>query len=147
MRRVQAPQALTCGLFCPFDVVQQGGLEIGVGTPFDHHPRPLPWGQAPQVGQALLGDFGAASLMDQTMPHQTEQLQRIESRAFACLLEELLERCEDIEHPVGTALQALQQTCAHENPAGRPLFADIANTLSDLTDQFGPSASSNPKNH
>jgi hypothetical protein len=45
-------------------------------------------------GQALMGDFGAASFYatgDQTL---ADALQRLEVRAFGCLLEELLDRCD-----------------------------------------------------
>jgi hypothetical protein len=41
-------------------------------------------------GQALLGDFGAASFVPADDPLVARALQRIEVRAFACLLEELL---------------------------------------------------------
>ena len=41
-------------------------------------------------GQALLGDFGAASFVAADDPLVAKALQRIEVRAFSCLLEELL---------------------------------------------------------
>lgn len=43
-------------------------------------------------GNTLLGDFGAASFHD---ADTGDGLQRLEVRAFGCLLEELLERCDD----------------------------------------------------
>ncbi len=46
-----------------------------------------------EAGDALLGDFGAASFFAPEDRQRAEALQRFEVRAFACLLEELLERC------------------------------------------------------
>jgi len=73
-------------------------------------------------GEALLGDFGAASFM----AHDAHALQQIEVRAFGCLLEELLQRCAStrLEN-----LWALQRRCAAENVALRPAFAEIVQTL------------------
>ncbi len=78
-------------------------------------------------GNCLLGDFGAASLLGASHPGQAESLQRIEVRAFACLLEELLERCPTSPSTDVTikALWALQTVCSHSNPRSRPLFATI----------------------
>jgi hypothetical protein len=45
-------------------------------------------------GTALLGDFGAASLPDAAGSVDAGALERIEVRAFGCLLEELTERCD-----------------------------------------------------
>ena len=77
-----------------------------------------------EQGDSLLGDFGAASFI--TVPHQIELLERIEVRAFSCLLQELLGRCTD---PVPVLLTDLQHCCAHADVASRPLFAEICNTL------------------
>jgi hypothetical protein len=44
------------------------------------------------AGHALLGDFGAACFVSDTNAKQARGLERIEVRAFGCLLEELLER-------------------------------------------------------
>ena len=45
------------------------------------------------AGDCLLGDFGAASFFVPEDRTRAEALQRIEVRAFGCLLEELLARC------------------------------------------------------
>ena len=50
------------------------------------------------AGDCLLGDFGAASFFDPA-GGQGSALQRIEARAFGCLLEELLERCQADDQP------------------------------------------------
>jgi hypothetical protein len=84
-------------------------------------------------GNALLGDFGAASFFEPDSQH-AEGLQRIEVRAFACLLEELLERCEadDGAHPELKLLSDLQVRCAQANNNARPLFSEIHQTLRRL---------------
>lgn len=89
-------------------------------------------------GQALLGDFGAASFVPPDNPLVAQAVQRIEVRAFSCLLEELLER---IEPTTATSavngkkiekLKSLQVDCAQENVAARPLFAEIVAVLGAL---------------
>jgi hypothetical protein len=85
-------------------------------------------------GDCLLGDFGAASFLPPDDPMQSAALQRIEVRAFACLLEELLERCDAdaTQQETLKTLWALQQRCADVNSARRPLFAEIEQTLAAL---------------
>jgi len=82
-------------------------------------------------GQALLGDFGAASFFPPDDAPLALALQRIEARAFSCLLEELLACCPAPPgpHPALAVLAALQAECARENTARRPLFADIVQRL------------------
>ena len=45
-------------------------------------------------GDCLLGDFGAASSYDRTCRITSSSLERLEVRAFGCLLEDLLDRCQ-----------------------------------------------------
>lgn len=80
-------------------------------------------------GEALLGDFGAASFLPRDDDAQSEALQRVESRAFGCLLEELLERCEPADAAVHALLDGLRLRCLDDDPAARPLFDDIVATL------------------
>ena len=63
-----------------------------------------------------------------------DALQRLEVRAFACLLGELLERCTGNAGIAATTtpLSDLQACCAQENNAARPLFAEIVQKLQDL---------------
>lgn len=84
------------------------------------------------AGHALFGDFGAASFYSPDDVRSAEVLQRIEVRAYACLLEELLQRCTDGSPAVMQALEGLQRRCALDDPAQRPLFAAISRTLQDL---------------
>lgn len=82
----------------------------------------------------LLGDFGAASFVPQHEASTATRLQQIEVRAFGCLLEELLERCDaPVEaHDVVDALGALQRRCHHPDVNARPLFDEIRSTLASL---------------
>jgi len=80
-------------------------------------------------GQAKLGDFGAASLYLPDDVGLGEKLQRLEARAFGCLLEELLERVDAWAAPLLTELKTLQARCLGNLPADRPLFAEIEAAL------------------
>lgn len=82
-------------------------------------------------GEVLLGDFGAASFFAPEDIPRALALQRIEVRAFSCLLEELLERSSA---PVGAAdtwkgLADLHAACAQETTGGRPSFSEIEQIL------------------
>jgi hypothetical protein len=85
-------------------------------------------------GECLLGDFGAASFY----PREVD-LERIEVRAFGCLLEELLIRAKPGDHESGAAesLWALQKRCVSEVVKGRPRFAEIGKTLEQLATTVG----------
>lgn len=81
------------------------------------------------VGNTLLSDFGAASFYRPQSEHGLA-LQRLEARAFGCLLEELLERCSVAgEHTSLHRLRALQQQCLLESPAERPNFLELKRIL------------------
>jgi hypothetical protein len=89
-------------------------------------------------GEALLSDFGAASFFAPADARLGEALQRIEVRAFGCLLEELLALVSSEEVPglqpvLMPKLAALQARCTAENGASRPLFAEICAVLSVLS--------------
>jgi serine/threonine protein kinase len=86
-------------------------------------------------GHALLGDFGAASFHAADDAPTAIALQRLEVRAYGCLLEELLERCnERDQHAPGAAtLIALRDRCLNEDIDSRPLFDEIAALLLPLT--------------
>ena len=83
-----------------------------------------------EQGDALLGDFGAASFMPQDTA-SASALQRIEVRAFGCLLEELLERCDAPQESL-TVLWTLQRRCEYTRVAERPLFAEIEKILARM---------------
>jgi serine/threonine protein kinase len=83
------------------------------------------------AGHCLLGDFGAASIYSPENQRQAIALEQIEVRAFACLLEELLERCITSHQSQKTiaALWDLQARCVQGERVARPLFAEIEQCL------------------
>jgi hypothetical protein len=88
-----------------------------------------------QSGHSLLGDFGAASSYDLN-DSASAALERLEVRAFGCLLEDLLDRSEV---PISKAeklaldrLNQLEQDCLQPIPAARPLFIEIDRILAEI---------------
>lgn len=80
-------------------------------------------------GHTLLSDFGGATFIDPDSP-QGQRLMRLESRAFGCLLEELLDHCPADDQPQRQqALRQLQQACLDERVASRPDFQTLCATL------------------
>ena len=80
--------------------------------------------------RALLGDFGAASLYERSDRDRERALglERLEVRAFGCLLEELLAHCDTQDSPLD-GLHQLKAACLSELPADRPDFAYIERQL------------------
>ncbi|MCL4431454.1 MAG: leucine-rich repeat-containing serine/threonine-protein kinase [Epsilonproteobacteria bacterium] len=68
-----------------------------------------------------LGDFGAASFYK---PHQ-KAFEKIEVRAFGCLLEDMLSLCPTKEGKEYDALGQLREQCMNEKVEERPLFSEI----------------------
>ena len=87
-----------------------------------------------EKGECLLGDFGAASFLPMHDAPLNSGLQRIEARAFGCLLEELLERCDVSPNgqTIVGALYALQQRCVQSQNEARPLFNEIVDEIGML---------------
>jgi len=83
-------------------------------------------------GDCLLGDFGAASFLPTDDSARSQALQRIEARAFGCLLEELLARCDLAEADEARLkmLAKLQLRCVDPDTSARPAFAEITSLLS-----------------
>jgi hypothetical protein len=85
----------------------------------------------------LLGDFGAASSYDLDDSIASWALERLEVRAFGCLLEDLLDRHQlpdsNVEKWVLCRLGKLQQDCLKSSPDERPLFMEIGKTLAEIT--------------
>jgi serine/threonine protein kinase len=86
-------------------------------------------------GRALLGDFGAASFYAADDFELGTGLQQLEVRAYGCLLEELIERCDGLEAEpaVAAKLVVLKAQCLSEDVGTRPLFDEIASSLLTLT--------------
>ncbi|PSR18018.1 protein kinase [filamentous cyanobacterium CCP3] len=76
------------------------------------------------AGDARLSDFGAASFYDPADRAVAPALERLEVRAFGCLLEDLCDRCPSAHH-----LRPLQQACMQPAVLGRPSFAEILDAL------------------
>lgn len=68
-----------------------------------------------------LGDFGAASFYE---PHRQE-LEKIEVRAFGCLLEDMLSLCPIKEGDIYETLEQLRELCMSENVEKRPIFSEM----------------------
>ena len=80
-------------------------------------------------GEALLGDFGAATFCDPGNG-QGQRFESLDVRAFGCLLEELVDRVEQhTAGPTRNALKELRDACLQPDPAARPSFADICGSL------------------
>jgi hypothetical protein len=77
-------------------------------------------------GGGRLGDFGAGWMTGSLDARQAAALQRLEMRAFGCLLEELLERCSDAPP---AAMSALKDRCMHPDVSSRPSFAEALSVL------------------
>lgn len=115
------------------------GIALGIASAAQHlHARGIMHGDLyahnillGNETHALLGDFGAASFFVPEDEANAHALQRLEVRAFACLLEELLQHCGETNETVA-ALSRLQTRCEHINPAKRPLFAEIVPALQVL---------------
>lgn len=86
-------------------------------------------------GECLLGDFGAASFYSRDMA-----MERIEVRAFGCLVEELLACCHlrtgDDQNFAN--LRNLTDKCLAEEVRSRPDFAEIEKFLTSLQFQKTP---------
>ena len=88
-------------------------------------------------GEALLGDFGAAAFYaagTEAEKATASALQRIEVRAFGCLLEELVTRCDAsrAQSDAILAMSALQHRCLLPKVGDRPLFTEIHDVLAQL---------------
>lgn len=124
-----------------FDLATVKALAGGIAQAANHlHARGLLHGDlyAHNIldngqGLALLGDFGAASFLPPEDAAMAQALQRLEVRAFGCLLEELMARCPvtatDTPSDRRQRLIQLKDQCLGEVPGLRPLFKDIAECL------------------
>lgn len=68
-----------------------------------------------------LGDFGAASFYEPSR----KEFERIEVRAFGCLLEDMLLLCPTKEGAIYEVLEELKKKCINEVVEKRPLFSEI----------------------
>lgn len=68
-----------------------------------------------------LGDFGAASFYDK----QNKDFQKLEVRAFGCLLEDMLSLCGDKKTKEYKKLDKLREQCMCKDVDSRPLFNEM----------------------
>jgi serine/threonine protein kinase len=83
-----------------------------------------------QDANTLLGDFGAATLYARTAPNALLH-EKLDVRAYGCLLDDLLERVKQIEtnKELITELVKLKNECLHEIVSQRPNLKEIKNKL------------------
>ncbi len=85
-------------------------------------------------GQTLIGDFGAASFYEADKGAVAQGLQRLEVRAFGCLMEELMDRCRVSRDEARrlALLEELKSACLSEQIELRPLFDAIDLSLQSI---------------
>jgi hypothetical protein len=85
---------------------------------------------ATKTGHGVVTDFGAASLYD---PSRRELFERIDARAFGCLIEDLLSCCSEQGNPRVAELREIQQACMSDDIGQRPGFEHLEARLKALT--------------
>ncbi len=102
----------------------------------DLYAHNLLWNGDVQQPQCVLSDFGAASFYDPASV-AAAALQRLEVRAYGCLLEELIERVA-VDHSAPadaaclTTLTALRDACLQPQVLARPTFAEVVAALAQV---------------
>ena len=83
---------------------------------------------------SILGDFGGASYYESEEPYVCNMLEKLEVRAFGCLIEELLSLCskDNQDANIKEALFQLQILCLNEVLVERPVFKQILKQLNDI---------------
>jgi hypothetical protein len=115
--------------FTPAEVLQAASSLAAVGMHL--HSRRILHGDfyahnilRNQVGECLLGDFGAAANYPTGAP-----VERVEVRAFGCLLGELLERMDPAGGAMAKRWWDVQRRCVASNVESRPDFKAIVEEL------------------
>jgi hypothetical protein len=85
------------------------------------------------AGHVLLGDFGAASCHDADNRARASAFERIEVRAFGCLLEELAQRSAGEADHFAAGFDELVEACLDTRVEMRPSFDEIVERLSALS--------------
>jgi hypothetical protein len=84
---------------------------------------------------SILSDFGAATLYNRSDIELAAKLERIDVRAFGCLLDDLLLRIVDSNASHYTDLMSLRDACLHEVLLARPNFGKIYELLKNIKDE------------
>jgi serine/threonine protein kinase len=77
----------------------------------------------------ILGDFGGASFFEPKEVEIRNGLERLEVRAFGCLMEEMLMLSREEKNDKRKKLFTLQEACLQKETAKRPLFEEIYTIL------------------
>ncbi len=89
-----------------------------------------------ESGHSLLSDFGAATLYGHMEDIEGSAFERLEVRAFACLMEDLLAHYSENEIAKYTksieTLKILKDTCRYKTVHQRPLFSEIHDALCEI---------------
>jgi hypothetical protein len=82
----------------------------------------------------ILGDFGGASYYEAEDFELNNSLEKLEVRAFGCLIEELLElsKLDNQDIIIRDSLEQMQILCLKEVPSERPLFKQIEKQLNEI---------------
>lgn len=84
----------------------------------------------------LLGDFGAATMYDVSLPGNSLH-ERIDIRAYGCLLDDILEHLQPElkDHPVTETFKIWRNECFLIVPEERPTFSEMHSRIKTLIDQ------------
>ena len=85
-------------------------------------------------GNTLFGDFGAASFYDKNNRETANALQRLEVRAFGCLLDDLIGLCDNATSASLIKLKEFRDACIMADTAARPDFQTLHDNISKLSD-------------
>jgi hypothetical protein len=82
----------------------------------------------------LFGDFGAATLYDTTTKTQADAIERLDVRAFGCLLEDLLDhlKTEGLNEGFMESFNTLKEACMQEKVLERPDFKTISDRITEV---------------
>ncbi len=80
---------------------------------------------------ALIGDFGAGTLFDKSQINLAKAFEKIEVRAYGCLLDDLIQHMDSAEQNTLTfkTLTLLRDKCMCMRPSLRPSFHELLNLL------------------
>lgn len=124
-----------------FSLEQIKSIAIGISSAMEHlHRKGVMHGDLyahniliNDQAHALLGDFGAATIYD-TNSTIAPLLEKIDVRAFGCLLEDLLDHTlpEELKNETYNSLYQLKENCMLGESLNRPDFETISSQLTQL---------------
>lgn len=84
------------------------------------------------TAQTFFGDFGAATAYD-TSDKNAHNIERLDVRAFGCLLEDLLNHNFEKDSPLKNTLLQLKHDCMQQEVLMRPGFEEICDYLNSIS--------------